>query len=194
METLTTNDQKQVSTFGEYSIVKDFSKKTVLITKPSPRARLGIKIVHHYSFNYTDLSKSILNMNLFVDKFINAKEKEAIERENKKRALSNARKNFTNPFQVGQIFYNSYGYEQTNVSFYQITEIKGKKVILHEVVQHRTYSHSMAGSTLPVKNDFIGKPIEKIIQLRARGPETIDAFLKDLLVWDGQPKYWSSYA
>lgn len=50
---------------------------------------------------------------------------------------------------VGDIFYMSWGYEQTNLDFFQVVALKGKtQVIIKEVVLHviaeEDYSHGMA--------------------------------------------------
>lgn len=69
-----------------------------------------------------------------------------------------------NPFQVGQIIYDSWGYEQTNIDFYQVIEVKNKSVVLREIngkmVPSEGYS-SMAGLIAPVKDSFCGEPILK---------------------------------
>lgn len=69
-----------------------------------------------------------------------------------------------NPFQVGQVIYDSWGYEQTNIDFYQVIEVKNKSVVLREIkgrmVPSEGYS-SMAGLIAPVENSFCGEPILK---------------------------------
>ena len=69
-----------------------------------------------------------------------------------------------NPFQVGQILYDSWGYEQTNIDFYQVIEVKNKSVVLQpikgQMMPSEGYS-SMAGMTAPVANSFYGDPILK---------------------------------
>ncbi len=189
MET-TTN--KETITFGQHTIVKDYDKYTVIITKPSPRSRMGIKVVAHYSFRYNDISKSIMTMNLFVDKFIQTETNTALAKEQAKTALAVARKNFNNPYVIGQILYNSWGYDQTNVDFYQVTKTEGKTVFVCKVAQHATESENMSGKTMPVKDSFIGEEIKKVIQVRMYNNKT-SSYIKGLSEWDGQPKYYSSY-
>jgi hypothetical protein len=188
----TTSQNIEKTIFAEFTIAKDFEKYTVLITKPSPRSRLGIKVVCHYSFRRTEISKSIMEMNLFVDKFIDQKTKEEAAKVAKKLALKNARKDFKSPFEVGQILYHSYGYEQTNIEFFQITKIEGKTVFVREICQERTETGNMSGKTMPVKDDFLGEEVKKIVQIRVWNEKT-DIYLHNLSTWDGRALYWSSY-
>lgn len=190
----TTN--KEQTTYGNYTIAKDFNTYTVLITRPSPRARLGIKVVHHYSFRGTDPSKSALRMNSFVDKFIQEQEKVAQSKLNRKSILDDARRNFKNPFSIGDILYKSWGYEQTNVNFFQVTEAKGKTITVRELQQKRNETGFMSGTTVALKDEFASdEQITKRIQIRVwneNEPPHID--VSDLSRWDGKPLYWSSYA
>lgn len=189
----TTTENIQKSTFGEYTIAKDFEKFTVLITKPSPRSRLGIKIVYHYSFRRTDISASIMQMNQFVDKFIGSKEQEEKAKAAKKEALKNARKEFTNPYTVGQILYYTWGYDQTNVNFYQVIEATGKTIVVRELAQDRTETGFMCGKATAIKDEFIGEPIKKVIQIRMYN-DKVSTYVNDMWNWDGHAIGWSSYA
>jgi len=189
----TANNEQFV--YGNYTIAKDFNKHTVLITRPSPRARLGIKVVHHFSFRGTDPANSNIRMNSFVDKFIQEQEAIAQSKLNRKSILDDARRNFKNPFSVGDILYKSWGYEQTNVDFYQITETKKKTITVRALQQNRTDTGFMSGTTIALKDHFASdEQITKRIQIRVwneKEPPHIDVC--DLSRWDGTPLHWSSY-
>jgi hypothetical protein len=189
----TTVVKPEITTFNAFTIAKDFEKYTVLITRPSPRARLGMKIVHHYSFRSTDISKSIMRMNLFVEKFIadeEAKQKSQLER---KANLQEARNNFTNPYTLGQILYNTWGYEQTNVDFYQVIKVDRKSITVRALSQDRTETGFMQGKTVAIKDDFLNeKDIKKIIQIRMWS-DNVQIYVNDMSPWDGSPISWSSY-
>lgn len=67
---------------------------------------------------------------------------------------------------VGDIFVNSWGYDQTNVDYYQVVEVKGRTATLVEID-----SESVAGSdgfmscrVKPVKDSFRGVRFNKRIQ------------------------------
>jgi hypothetical protein len=84
----------------------------------------------------------------------------------KKKALE------VNPFQVGQLMYDSWGYEQTNIDFYQVVEVKNKSVVIQPIqgkmIPSEGYS-SMAGLTAPVKDSFCGDPILKKVNAMVSG-------------------------
>lgn len=71
-------------------------------------------------------------------------------------------------FQVGTLLVNSWGYDQTNVDFYQVIEVKGKTVVIKEICG-RTVRNSdngyMSSYVSPVKDSFKkdAKPITKRI-------------------------------
>jgi hypothetical protein len=72
-----------------------------------------------------------------------------------------------NPVQVGDIFVYSWGYEQTNVNFYQVISTTPKTMKLVEIAQERTYDSSMSGKATPVKDKFIMKDnIAKVLTKR----------------------------
>src|SRR4051812_46874507 len=100
------------SQFGIYSIEKDYNRYTVRITRQSKgRYHLGVKIVHYVGFNfYKDISMKVMRMNMFVEKFINDENQRQAEKKAQKLAVEEARKEFKNPYHVGQILYRSWGY------------------------------------------------------------------------------------
>lgn len=61
--------------------------------------------------------------------------------------------------EVGQILYNSWGYEQTNIDFYQVVEVKGSQFVIQEIAGRRVegslMSHGMADEVVPVKDKFV---------------------------------------
>ena len=74
---------------------------------------------------------------------------------------------------VGDIFVSTWGYEQTNIDFYQIIEVKGQYATFQEIcskeVEGSMYSHGMACQVVPVKDSFIGEPIKKKMRFNEGG-------------------------
>ena len=61
--------------------------------------------------------------------------------------------------QVGHILYTSWGYDQTNVDYYQVTALKGETmVIVQKLEQSCPETGFMSGKALPAEK-LIGKPI-----------------------------------
>lgn len=94
---------------------------------------------------------------------------------------------------VGTIFYTSWGYEQTNVNFYEVIELVGKcTLVLQELEQIRTPDgYGLSGNTNPVPSSYIGNPFRKRINS--------DGFIKISscqlgMIWDGRTLSYSQYA
>jgi hypothetical protein len=111
--------------------------------------------------------------------YIESFKKNVQDRENGKKARADARKAFINPAKVGDILESSWGYDQTNVDYYQVTKVKGKMVEIREIgaqtVPESTYSHGMADMVKPVRDRFLDKEtLNKIV----RGSSYKDYFVK----------------
>jgi len=50
------------------------------------------------------------------------------------------RRDFQHGLVEGDILYSSWGYDQTNVDFYQVTEVRGKHVIVREIASQTVRS------------------------------------------------------
>jgi hypothetical protein len=59
--------------------------------------------------------------------------------------------------QVGDIFVCSWGYDQTNIDFYQVTRVLNSMIEVTEIEGKRKYDGHMCGSTVPVPNSFVGR-------------------------------------
>lgn len=108
------------------------------------------------------------------------------------------RKNFINPLKPGDILYTNWGYDQTNVEFYQVIKTTGRKVQLRELRQIKTDRGFMSGNTRPAKDSFFSKEILNRMVMPSKGTsggfyvkinDSVTAWL-----WDGKTKSYSSYA
>lgn len=87
---------------------------------------------------------------------------------------------------VGDILYRSWGYDQTNVDFYQVVKRTPKSVMVVPIHGETTEDGFMCGTTIPVKDSFReASPVSKRIRKGGAG---------DLSLWDGLPKRCSWYA
>ncbi|MES2206752.1 MAG: hypothetical protein V4525_08155 [Pseudomonadota bacterium] len=93
------------------------------------------------------------------------------------------------------ILYTNWGYEQTNVEFYQVVKTTNYSVWVKELKQNRVESskHSMGGNTMPLINEFKHDAKEHMHRVRADNSIRIESFITAWL-WDGKPKSYSSYA
>lgn len=87
------------------------------------------------------------------------REKQRKERRRQERLL------YTHDYQVGDILYASWGYDQTNINFYQVLEVKSNKTIkLCEIGSQRDCL-STVYQVCPVKDSFFGEPLVKRVSL-----------------------------
>jgi len=143
----------------EYSRIGQ--KPAVLCKKITARAKWGYKIEFNYYFaNEEKANQFVLDFIKKIDLWEDRKQ------ENKNRKKEEIKKGLENNIlQVGDIYYSSWGYEQTNIDFYQIIEVKGQYATFREIcsqeVEGSMYSHGMACNVVPVKDSFYGEPIKK---------------------------------
>lgn len=92
---------------------------------------------------------------------------------------------------IGDIFVSSWGYEQTNVDFYQVVDIKGTSTVILRAVggEFTGYTSGMAGERKPVKDSFTSD--ELIIK------RVVDGVIKfshsNAYLWDGKRSYYNSW-
>lgn len=92
--------------------------------------------------------------------------------------------------QVGSILFSSWGYEQTNIDFYIVLERKNDFVIIQEIGAKCVESGDMTGKVIADPTKVIGEPFRKKISKAAS--ISLNSFSYCAL-WDGRPKYFSSY-
>jgi hypothetical protein len=65
--------------------------------------------------------------------------------------------------EVGDIVRTCWGYDQTNVEYFQVTALIGKAMVeLREIATESEETGFMSGRCVPVLNKFIGEPMRKI--------------------------------
>lgn len=66
---------------------------------------------------------------------------------------------------VGDIFKSSWGYDQTNIDFYEVIAVTGKSVTVSEICQQSEGNGLyLQGVCVPKPGAFRGKPFKKLIQ------------------------------
>ena len=64
---------------------------------------------------------------------------------------------------IGDIYVTSWGYDQTNIDYYKVLEVKNKSVVIAGIGQERVYTGHMQGECNPVPNRVSDKRITKRI-------------------------------
>lgn len=95
--------------------------------------------------------------------------------------------------QIGSILYSSWGYEQTNIDFYEVTKIIGQCTVeLREIAQtQKPDSSTFSGKVRAVPGAFIDDPFIK--RVNEHGFVKLDSY-RTAHIWDGNELYYSSYA
>lgn len=97
---------------------------------------------------------------------------------------------------VGEILMSSWGYDQTNVDFYQVTRLVGPRTvelrkIASQAAEHPEGYAPMTGHVTAVPGHFIGDPFTARVN---GGNSVIIADYATAWPWDGRPRYVSWYA
>ena len=104
-------------------------------------------------------------------------------------------------FKTDDILVSSWGYDQTNVTFYRVIKTTPKTVTIRQVKSTQTPDehNNMMGSSVPNPDEFSdwrGDPVRRTVQRSYDGTKPMikgvfDDFAK---LWNGEPQRFTSYA
>lgn len=117
----------------------------------------------------------------------------SIERKAQRRTEKSA---WTNPLTVGTILYTSWGYDQTNVEFYAVTRVSGRRVWVREIAADYEATGYMSGNTWPAMPiRFVGEETMHVAQPSgARGVYVKISESQHAWVDEGKQHSTTSYA
>ena len=117
----------------------------------------------------------------------------AWEEQKKKRAEE--RLAYRHDYKPGDILYTSWGYDQTNIEFFQVVAVpSSKSITVREIAQRHTdkpTGNDMAAFTMPVPDNFIGEAVTKCV---SPSGSIKFASYRYAWKWDGRELYCSWYA
>jgi hypothetical protein len=89
-------------------------------------------------------------------------------------------------FQVGAILYSSWGYDQTNIDFYQVTAVGNSTIKIRPIEQKIESSSRGIDYVVAVPDHFTGPEM-----LKRAGPNNMIKLNSYSFArpWDGKPKY-----
>ncbi len=165
---------------------------SILIGKERPCVKIykgtGYRPTAFHYFNSEEQREKIIDNHIaYAEKNIARKSERAKQR-----------KGFQHNLKVDDILYSSWGYDQTNIDFYQVTKVLGRKVELREIAGRLVNGEEgfMSGHKTAIKDEFVGDSQIRIPQglnssksLYIKVSECSSAW-----IWDGQPKQCSWYA
>lgn len=146
-----------------------------------------LKKAHAYYFSSLEKAEQ------HVAHEIKCREAWAERKAEEKRRQKEAQEKMVNPFKVGSLFYNSWGYEQTNVNFYEVVKVTPRMVYVREIA-----SEMVAGTNGYMSSYVVAKPghfvSEKVLpkKLRANANGTVSCELSEYQ--PGKQLYCSWYA
>lgn len=76
-----------------------------------------------------------------------------------------AKKAFKHTLEVGSVLRCSWGYDQTNIDFFEVTALIGDKMVeVREIAQEAEETGFMQGKCVPVPGNYVGKPMRKRVK------------------------------
>ena len=107
-----------------------------------------------------------------------------------------ARTAFKTTLQVGSVLVNSWGYDQTNVDYYQVVKVSatGRTVTIRQIGARAVEDGPVAlsGSCWPLADHFIGPELVKVVSAGDR--LKIHSWGSWAHPWEPKPDRWSAYA
>ena len=96
--------------------------------------------------------------------------------------------------EVGSIFSHSWGYDQTNIQYYEVVKMTGQTVTIRELCQNKEDTGLAQGKCTPIPGKYYGKE-EMVKRVQVSGSAIYLSmecgFCK---LWDGTPDNWTAYA
>lgn len=101
---------------------------------------------------------------------------------------------FAESLKAGDILASSWGWEQTNVDFYEVVDVKGMTVALREIGRDIVETGFMSGKTTPRPGEYKGKTFTRRVLGCGDVPTVNIRSFASARLWDGKPHYVSWYA
>lgn len=167
----------------------------VLAKKATPKAKYSsYKVLFNYG--YPSIEGAEKKVETYIAQLQEREERIAKEKEEIR--VANSKVKASDFYEVGDIIVNSWGYEQTNVEYYQVVKMTAKTIEVHEIraeiVEGSMMSHGMACDVMPVRDSFTDNERRRYkLRVKADGylssPKSFYYFYK----WEGRANYCSWY-
>ena len=96
---------------------------------------------------------------------------------------------------VGDIYVSQWGYDQTNVDYYQVMQVKSKTAVLNQIGCNKTYTGPMNGTCVPDTSVVGSKAIAKrILVLTDNEPYFKLNSYSSAYPWKGETNSFSEWA
>jgi hypothetical protein len=131
-------------------------------------------------FNY--IFRSERNRDQFIDKTIDDRKKTMRRKTEEKEE----RQKFRHDYMKGDILYSSWGYDQTNVDFYQVIDTTEKSIKIRQVGKRVVREERGSDYVVAVPGKFTDGPMTKRVSPGGHVKITSGTYAYK---WDGKPKY-----
>jgi len=145
-------ETKQVNFAGYIFTVYYYEEKSTFGTVGHMDVKkVGVqrKIYSLKSYSFKEISQVVRYFDTEVSRI-----QAVLDRRNAKKKARAEQKKKGNPFKVGDLLYNSWGWEQTNIDYYQVVEVSKSSVYIKEIYKNYEATHSMAGISTAKKDSF----------------------------------------
>jgi len=93
-------------------------------------------------------------------------------------------------YSVGDILCNTWGWEQTNVDWWQVVAVGAKTIKIQRIRGKTTETYPMQGDSVPLRNEFVtGAKLKRVGE-----DGTVTSRFGVFRKWDGKAVAWSAYA
>lgn len=107
-------------------------------------------------------------------------------------------KAWQHPYKPGDIFKSSWGYDQTNIDWYEVLEVRGKQLVMTEIQQSRVETQWAVGKCVPLPGKPRGEPFRALAQKGHIKVGRQYAWFQEPKMVGGVPTYeaanWTAYA
>ncbi len=101
------------------------------------------------------------------------------------------RREFKHEFNVGDVLYASWGYDQTNIDFYEVTKILSETmIVIRKISKDVVHEHAQSEDVMPAKGHFIGPELRKKVSPNHSVKLTS---YSSAYRWDGKPKSQTAF-
>lgn len=144
------NEKVRFNFLENYYAMIDFNRMTCKIVKETKRSKYGYIQISYYKYRrLQDMAQAIVNVYSNVQ-----------SREDYKKKRKEELKKMVHPFEVGDILYDSWGYEQTNIDFYQVVKTSDKSVWLKRIAGEQVeQTGPFSGNVKPIKDKFLSDDV-----------------------------------
>ncbi len=125
------------------------------------------------------------------DEYINETIDSRKQKLKQKQDVQQERREWQHDLKVGGILYSSWGYDQTNVDFYEVTAVAGKAIAIRPIESRNVGSGGQGeNKVIAVPGKFTGPAMKKIPSKGYAGGSSVRLnSYSSAYPWDGKPMY-----